>query len=271
MLNSQNGERGAKATPHTDRRPFATQWIGSIEFAVADPRQAVRRIINLALETKATHVHLANAYTTALADKSGSYRAALRAPSLNFPDGKPLGWISRLRRQSPPLHQVRGPQLFLDVFDEGRAHKIRHYLLGSTPQVLEALEQNLVNRFPGVLIVGAESPPFRALTPGELSSQDARILASGAQIVWVGLGTPKQDLEVVRLTENLPVVAVAIGAAFDFTAGTLEEAPGWLSKVGLEWAFRFAKEPKRLWRRYLYGNARFLKAALLPPRGMRPD
>ena len=142
---------------------------------------------------------------------------------------------------------------------------MKHFLLGSTPEVLELLQHKLLMRFPGARIVGSYSPPFRRLTMDELETQDELVRSSGAQIVWVGLGTPKQDLEAKRLSNELPVVAVAIGAAFDFTAGTAREAPNWMTKVGLEWVYRLISEPKRLWRRYFFGNARFLKVALSRP------
>lgn len=248
-----------------------SQWIGSVEFVSSTPQDACDHIIALSLRPEGKHVHLANAYTVALADESQDYRDTLAAPGINFPDGKPIGWFSRLRGHSPRLNQVRGPQLFLDVFDQGRFHELKHYLLGSTPQVLSALKRELTAQFPGVDIVGLESPPFRALSKVERAAQDARISASGAQIVWVGLGTPKQDIEAHRLADELPVVAVAIGAAFDFTAGTLKSAPIWMTRCGLEWVFRFAREPRRLWRRYVFGNARFIKAALASPSARKSD
>lgn len=240
--------------------------MGSIEFAVSAPSLAVGQIMSLVRERRGAHIHLANAYTVALADSSPDYRSVLAYPAINFPDGKPIGWTSALRRQTPVLRQVRGPQLFLDTFDVGRVHGVRHFLLGSTPDVLEALERELVARYPGASIVGVESPVFRPLTAEELVAQDNRIEASGADIVWVGLGTPKQDLEAKRLAGSLPVVAIAIGAAFDFAAGTISPAPAWMTAVGLEWVYRLAREPKRLWKRYVFGNARFIKAALLTSR-----
>jgi N-acetylglucosaminyldiphosphoundecaprenol N-acetyl-beta-D-mannosaminyltransferase len=240
--------------------------VGSLEFVPSSPQLACEQIIRLAAGGVGRHVHLANAYTVAIADRSVTYRDVLAAPALNLPDGKPIVWVSRLRGQAPRLVQVRGPQLFLDVFDQGRSTAIRHYLLGSTPQVLKLLEQELTTRFPGVAIVGLESPPFRPLSEAELADQDRRIRDSGAQIVWVGLGTPKQDIEARRLAGELPVVAVAIGAAFEFTAGSMEEAPVWMRKAGLEWLHRLIREPRRLWKRYLFGNARFVKAALFTPK-----
>jgi N-acetylglucosaminyldiphosphoundecaprenol N-acetyl-beta-D-mannosaminyltransferase len=250
------------------QRGHQSQWIGPVEFVSSDPLRASEHIISLASagDGQGRHVHLANAYTVALADRSVEYRDILAAPkALNFPDGKPIGWISALRGHTPRLIQVRGPQLFLDVFDNGRAQGLRHFLLGSTPQVLESLVAQLTERYPGVLIVGIESPPFRVLTTAERYAQDERILQSGADVVWVGLGTPKQDVEAQRLANGLPVVAIAIGAAFDFTAGSTPEAPTWMTTLGLEWFYRLLREPGRLWKRYFFGNARFLKAALFTP------
>jgi N-acetylglucosaminyldiphosphoundecaprenol N-acetyl-beta-D-mannosaminyltransferase len=138
---------------------------------------------------------------------------------------------------------------------------MKHFLLGSTDEVLALIRTNVESSYPGTLIVGAESPPFRAPTASELEEQDSRIAASDADIVWVGLGTPKQDIEVKRLAGSLPVVAVAVGAAFDFTAGTLKPAPKWVRQIGIEWSHRLVLEPRRLWKRYLFGNTRFLLAA----------
>jgi N-acetylglucosaminyldiphosphoundecaprenol N-acetyl-beta-D-mannosaminyltransferase len=256
--------------PHAmNSGPHSLQWVGPVQFVSCSPQEAVAQVIAMAKKGLGEHIHLANAYTVSLADSSPEYRSVLAAPAINFPDGKPIGWTSSLKRQLPALKQVRGPQLFLDVFDAGRTYGVKHFLLGSTPEVLVELQRELLERFPGVQLVGVESPPFRRLSVEELNSQDERIRDSGAQVVWVGLGTPKQDLEARRLAERLPIVAIAVGAAFDFAAGTMRPAPSWMTTIGLEWVYRFAREPKRLWRRYVFGNARYLKAAFLTPRSDR--
>lgn len=257
---------GVISSTPSQRMDRQSQWVGSIEFEASTPEIACARIVAMSQLGLGMHVHLANAYTVSLADQSADYRKVLASPGLNFPDGKPIGWVSRLRGRAPRLHQVRGPQLFLDVIDQGRSHSLRHFLLGSTPEVLCALERELATRFPGAEVVGVESPPFRKLSAAELQDQDSRIRETGAQIVWVGLGTPKQDVEAQRIASTLPVVAIAIGAAFDFAAGTLRSAPVWMTNVGLEWAYRFICEPRRLWKRYVFGNVRFLKAAFSTPR-----
>ncbi len=209
-------------------------------------------------------VHLCNAYTLALADKSSDYRQILKRSALNLADGMSIVWANQLlhRRQHALQARVRGTDLFLNVVGEGNDRRLRHYLLGSTPDVLEALSNKLRERYPGAQIVGSESPPFRDLTERECEDQIQRLTMSGAQIVWVGLGTPKQDFEVARLARQIPLVFVAVGAAFDFIAGNKREAPIWMQRAGFEWIHRLSSEPKRLWRRYLFGNARFLRAAI---------
>ncbi|MEV6054377.1 WecB/TagA/CpsF family glycosyltransferase [Streptomyces sp. NPDC052107] len=206
-------------------------------------------------------VHLCNAYTLALADRDPELHGILRAAPLNLPDGQPVVWANRLlhRGTTLPATRVYGPDLLLDVFALGQSSGLRHYLLGSTPHVLGALERELRRRFPNALITGTCSPPFRPLTSQEARKQREGIRSAEADIVWVGLGTPKQDRWAAELCTALPVVAVAVGAAFDFIAGTKRQAPHWMRRSGLEWVFRLGCEPRRLWRRYIFGNTRFVR------------
>lgn len=240
--------------------------VGALKFVAKDPESAVAFLCKLAKSKvearKGFHVHLVNAYTVALADKDPDFQRVLHDPAINFSDGKPIALLSKLAGHNPPLQQVRGPDLFENVMKSGRAYGVKHFLLGSTPEVLELLEESLTSRYPGLQIVGRESPPFRVMSEEEVSAQDKYIEESGAEIVWVGLGTPKQDLEVQRLADGLPIVAIAVGAAFDYSAGTLAIAPRWVQKTGLEWLHRLIKEPRRLWKRYLFGNSRFISCVL---------
>jgi N-acetylglucosaminyldiphosphoundecaprenol N-acetyl-beta-D-mannosaminyltransferase len=237
-----------------------------IPISALSPEDAAYKIIWLARAPLASgvDVHLCNAYTLALADRDPSLHDLLRSAMLNLPDGTPVVWANRLMHPDAdvPKQRVRGPGLFLDVFDYGQDVGLRHYLLGSTPDVLERLTVNLLERFPAAQIVGVESPPFRDLDDVERAEQLARIESSGAEVVWVGLGTPKQDVEVARLARQSRRVFVAVGAAFDFAAGTKTEAAPWMQNNGLEWVHRLGQEPRRLWKRYLFGNARFVRATL---------
>jgi N-acetylglucosaminyldiphosphoundecaprenol N-acetyl-beta-D-mannosaminyltransferase len=244
-----------------------------VPIAAHTPETAARRVIELALQHRSTRcsspaghvprgtdVHLCNAYTLALADRDPELHGILRRAPLNLPDGQPVVWANRLtyREARLPRARVCGPDLFLEVFALGQAAGIRHYLLGSTPQVMDALQQELRRRFPQARIVRACSPPFRPLTVRERRDQERDMLATRADIVWVGLGTPKQDIHAAVLASGLPVVCAAVGAAFDFVAGHKQRAPHWMRSSGLEWIYRLVCEPRRLWRRYLFGNARFL-------------
>lgn len=241
-----------------------SQLVGGVPLRVSSPTDAAHELCRLATQRRRSgvHVHLVNAYTIALADGDPTYASLLAGGGLNFPDGKPIAVLSGLRRQHPRLQQIRGPRLFLDVFDLGRQYGLKHYLLGSSPEVLAKLEKALLQMFPGCEIVGSESPPYRPLTKTESEAQDERIMRQGPHIVWVGLGTPKQDFEARRLAESTGLTAVAVGAAFDFTAGTTREAPGWMTAAGVEWLFRLGTEPRRLWKRYLFGNIAFLRIVL---------
>jgi N-acetylglucosaminyldiphosphoundecaprenol N-acetyl-beta-D-mannosaminyltransferase len=237
-----------------------------VPITACTPPQAAHEVVRLATSdlSSGVDVHLCNAYTLALADRDVRFKALLLRASINFPDGKSVVWANRLlhRDRKIPRDRVYGPDLFLDVFELGQAVGLRHYLLGSTPSVLDKMGAELRRHFPRADIVGTESPPFRELTEAETRQQRRRIVDSRAQIVWVGLGTPKQDWESAKLARNIPAVFVAVGAAFDFVAGNVKQAPLWMQRHGFEWLYRLAVEPRRLWRRYVFGNARFLAAAL---------
>lgn len=261
----------AASGPH----PSTVPCMG-VPIAGHTPHSAAREVVRLALRHRDTRrtppdtgsgaprrgsdVHLCNAWTLALADRNPELHGVLSRATLNLPDGQPVVWANQLlhRGAALPATRVYGPDLFLDVFALSEEQELRHYLLGSTPEVLDSLAAELRRRFPRARITGVCSPPFRPLTPAELEQQRRDILASGADVVWVGLGTPKQDLHAARLAEGLPVVCVAVGAAFDFVAGNKPQAPHWMRRGGLEWTFRLGCEPRRLWRRYLFGNARFV-------------
>ena len=238
-----------------------TNQVAWLKFSTAAPSVAVKTILRSATNASTgTPIYFANAYTVALAEADSSYRELLNGAGYTFADGKPISWLSKLVRHKPLIQQVRGPEAFEAVIDAGQVLGIRHFLLGSTDEVLEKLEANLLQRYPRANIVGKLSPPFRIPSAEELRRRDEEILQTQAQIVWVGLGTPKQDFEAARVAASCSVTAVAVGAAFDFSAGRKPAAPKWMGSVGLEWLFRLITEPKRLWRRYLFGNAAFLRS-----------
>ncbi|HUP74782.1 MAG TPA: WecB/TagA/CpsF family glycosyltransferase [Acidimicrobiales bacterium] len=207
-------------------------------------------------------VHLCNAYTLSLALRDDSLRELLNGADANLSDGMPLVWIARRLGLAHMRDRVYGPDLMVATIDRGRVQGLRHYLYGSTPEVIAQLETNLRQRYPGTELVGAESGPFRPLTETEELELARRIADAGADVVWVGLGTPRQDLFVDRFRDLAPATFIAIGAAFDFHAGTKRQAPRVVQRFGFEWLFRLITEPRRLWKRYLIGNGRFVWAVL---------
>ncbi|WJZ65518.1 WecB/TagA/CpsF family glycosyltransferase [Kocuria rosea] len=245
------------STNRTDNSISNRVTVGGIPFIAATLQGAVEMTIEHLHGNQNTgaDIHLLNVYSIALAQTDEDYLQSVVGATYNFPDGKPVAASGSLF--GGRLHQVRGPSYFEAVIDQGRAHGIRHYFLGSTPETLSALEQALTAKFPGVQIAGTMSPPFRVLTKEELVAQDDTIRASNADIVWVGLGTPKQDHEAKRLAAE-GFTAAAVGAAFDFSAGLKPIAPKLVRNLGFEWAHRLFTEPRRLWRRYLWGNSKFM-------------
>lgn len=185
------------------------------------------------------------------------------------PDGVPLLWLGRLRGFAD-MDRVYGPDLMLRLCDRSPSRGYRHYLYGGGEGVPERLAARLSKRFPGLDIVGSYSPPFRPLTPEEDDEVVRRLNAARPDIVWVGLGTPKQErwMEAHRSRLRAPVL-IGVGAAFDFHSGLKSQAPRWMQRGGLEWLFRLASEPRRLWRRYLVNNAWFIALVLAQACGLK--
>jgi N-acetylglucosaminyldiphosphoundecaprenol N-acetyl-beta-D-mannosaminyltransferase len=186
---------------------------------------------------------------------------AVRELTLVVPDGQPLVWALHALGH-PRATRVYGPDLMARHCARAAGAGTPVYLYGGRSEAaLVALALNLRTRFPGLDIAGAYSPPFRALAAEEEAAVAQRIDRSGAQIVWVGIGQPRQEQWMARMRPRLQApMLVAVGAAFDFHAGLVAQAPPWLGSHGLEWAYRLAREPRRLWRRYARYNPRFVAA-----------
>jgi N-acetylglucosaminyldiphosphoundecaprenol N-acetyl-beta-D-mannosaminyltransferase len=205
------------------------------------------------------YVCVAATHTVMVAREDREAMDAVLGASLVVPDGQPLVWA--LRALGRPLPgRVYGPDLMLRHCERAAAAGTPIFLYGGRNQgALVQLTLNLRRRFPGLRVVGGCSPPFRDLEAEELDDIAAEINRSGAEVVWVGIGVPKQEKWMAAMRERLRApVLVGVGAAFDFHAGLVPQAPAWMQSAGLEWAFRLAQEPRRLWRRYLRYNPRFV-------------
>ena len=231
----------------------------NVKLRVSDYNGALQLVKN-AIETgNQIRMNLCNVHVTMVAQSMPELMAALNHPSaMTFPDGMPLVWAMR-SWGAKIKDRVYGPDFFELCMSESVELGFKHFLYGSTDETLKKLESNLKNKFENIDICDSYSPPFRQLTSDEEKEVISKINDSGANIVWIGLGAPKQEIFVDKIAEklNAPVV-VAIGAAFDFHAGTVKQAPDWLQDHGLEWLYRLVQEPKRLWFRYCYYNPLFV-------------
>ncbi len=215
------------------------------------------RIINWAKNKTSCYIVAANVHVVMTAYWQARYQKIINGAALVTPDGMPLVWALRLLGVSKQP-RVYGPDLMLVLCEKAASEGIPIYLYGGTEAVLAKLQTNLQQRFPNLEISGVYSPPFRPLTPEEETDDINRIQASGAAIVFVGLGCPKQEEWMARQQGLLQAVMVGVGAAFSFHSGEVSQSPRWMMNLGLEWLYRFAMEPGRLWRRYLLNNPAFV-------------
>jgi N-acetylglucosaminyldiphosphoundecaprenol N-acetyl-beta-D-mannosaminyltransferase len=205
------------------------------------------------------YICVAATHTVMVCQEDPEARGAVLGASLVVPDGQPLVWAINALGHSLS-DRVYGPDLMLRHCERAAAAGTRIYLYGGRNQgALVQLTLNLRRLFGGLRVVGGWSPPHRELTDAELDDVAAEINRSGADVVWVGIGVPKQEKWMAAMRPRLEApVLVGVGAAFDFHAGLVPQAPAWMQRSGLEWAFRLAQEPRRLWRRYLRYNPRFV-------------
>jgi N-acetylglucosaminyldiphosphoundecaprenol N-acetyl-beta-D-mannosaminyltransferase len=198
-----------------------------------------------------------------------SLRAIHNQAGLVTPDGMPLVWLSR-RLGHPDVQRVYGPDLLLAACEYGQTLGWRHYFYGAAPGTASLLAERLQARYPGMAVAGVHSPPFRALSAAEEQAEREQINAARADILWVGMSTPKQERWMAAHLGPISVpVMIGVGAAFDFHAGLKKQAPIWMQRGGLEWLFRLLSEPKRLGPRYLVNNPLFAALVFLQLSGLR--
>ncbi len=228
---------------------------------VIDPAAAVNRIAGWAAAHDSRVVCICNVHSVVTAARDPAFMQVLAQADLATPDGAPVAWMLR-RQGAGDQRRVSGPELMLDYCAHAAARGEPLFLLGSTPDTLHRLQQQLLARWPALRIAGALSPPFRAPTAEEDADTVATINASGAATVWVSLGCPKQERWMAAHRGQVQAVMVGVGAAFDFHAGTVPRAPAWMRRHGLEWLHRLASEPRRLAGRYVVTNTLFVAGAL---------
>lgn len=235
-----------------------TEQIFGIPYVASSLQEASETWVRLAQETSVpllmahSDVHV---LTRMLHEPE--YGDGLKKFDFICPDGMPIVWL--LRRKKAPANRLYGPDVMEWMWNKGRDAGVRHFLLGGSEEACALLQQRLGERFPGVEVVGHYCPPMGQWPEGTNEAMVEAIRHSGANCVWVGLGCPKQERWLYTHKELLPAgLYFAVGAAFNFHAGLVKQAPAWIRAHGLEWMYRLCSEPRRLFRRYLVHNSRFL-------------
>lgn len=229
---------------------------------------AVNRIMVWGRERAGRAVYLCNVHVAVTATRDPALALALRAADLVLPDGAPVAWMQR-RLGAAGQPRIDGPNLMARLLSAAERDALPIYLLGGSPTALTALEKELAARFPRLTIAGSWSPPYREPSPEENQRMVASINGSGAGLVFVGLGCPKQELWIARHAPAVQAVMLGVGAAFDFHAKLKPRAPEWMQRTGLEWVHRLCSEPQRLWKRYMFTNSYFIAATLCQLLGIR--
>lgn len=257
------------ARPSFNRHPVA--WINllGVRVSAVNMTSAVGSILTAISNGRKGYVCLRDVHGVVRCQNNEQLQAAHNRAFLVTPDGMPLVWALKAAGHRT-ADRVYGPDLMLELFDKGRSAGIRHFLYGTTPEVLEKLAARLSAAYPGAQIVGTYAPPFRALTEDETEEVASAINATKADIVWVGLSTPKQELWMSEMRPALDAgMLIGVGAAFDFHAGVKKQAPRIIQRSGFEWLFRLASEPRRLFGRYAVVVPSFLYLVALQVAGLK--
>ena len=227
------------------------------------------RIIEDWITREAQYVCVSGMHGVMECQRDERLRGIHNAAGLVTPDGMSLVWLCKLKGHQR-VERVYGPDLMLALCERSPERGYRHFFYGSSPAVLEALAARLLARWPSLQVVGTYAPPFRSLSPQEDAQSVGQIIESRPDVVWVGLGTPKQERWMAEHVDRLGApVLIGVGAAFDFNAGMKRQAPRWMQRNGLEWLFRLLSEPRRLWRRYLVSIPLFAYYLALDALGLR--
>jgi N-acetylglucosaminyldiphosphoundecaprenol N-acetyl-beta-D-mannosaminyltransferase len=232
-------------------------------------RAATDAIVTAARIKKKGYVCVADVNVISHAQRDPDFRRLLNESFLTTSDGMPLVWLGR-RAYGSWVERVYGPDLLLSTFQASSDGGVKHFFYGGAPGVPEILRDNMRVRFPGAQVVGAESPPFRPLIPGEIAALKEKVEILRPDIFWVGLGAPKQERFIAEFSSVLDAtVMIGVGAAFDFHSGRVKQAPIWMQRNGFEWLFRLLTQPRRLAKRYAVNVPLFLIRIALQLSGLR--
>lgn len=208
-------------------------------------------------ELRGKYICVSNVHTTVMSYENEAYRRIQNGAAMALPDGAPLSAYSR-KKGFADAERVTGPDLMVELFRRATKDGYRHFFYGATPQTLEAMKKVLEEKYPDVKIAGMYSPPFRRLTEEEDEQAVAMINEAKPDIIWVGLGAPKQEEWMYEHAGKLDGVSIGVGAGFDYLGGCIRRAPVWMQKMSLEWLYRLLQDPIRLFKRYFLTNIKFM-------------
>lgn len=227
-----------------------------VKYAVSRVEEAVLHVIRSIKELSGSYICFSNTHTLVMAKENEDYRNVLNDAAFTFADGTPIAKL-QLSRGLTGVERVAGPDFMEHMFRDTVDGSVSHFFYGSSQETLDALLKALNERYPGINIKGMYSPPYRELTPEEDEEDIRRINESGADLIWIGLGAPKQEKWMAAHKGRIQGVMLGVGAGFDFHAGTIHRAPVWIQKIGMEWLYRLFQDPGRLFKRYFVTNTKF--------------
>ena len=226
-----------------------------VNIAVTNMAQTVQYIENNLEELRGKYICVSNVHTTVMAHDNPAYRNVQNSAAIALPDGKPLSVVSR-KRGYTEAERVTGPDLMGELF--ARENGLKHFFYGDKEETLQILQQKLKEKYPDIQIAGMISPPFRSLSQEEEKAYIQQINDSGADIIWIGLGAPKQENWMYEHQGMFQGVMIGVGAGFSYHAGLIKRAPEWMQKMSLEWFYRLMQDPVRLFKRYFTTNLKFM-------------
>lgn len=215
-------------------------------------------LINQNIEfVKGNYICVSNVHTTILAYENNLYKTIQNNSYMSLPDGKPLAILAKFKSKLP-VSRVTGPDLMEEIFKISDEKSYTHFFYGSTDETLNKLKVELLKKFPNLSIKGMYSPPFREITDLENQAIVNEVNKLNPDFVWVGLGAPKQEIWMYNNKDKINSLMIGVGAGFDYHAGNIKRAPIWMQKLSLEWLYRLLQDPKRLYKRYLITNTKFI-------------
>ena len=229
-----------------------------VNISVTNMNDTVKYIENNLESLKGNYICVSNVHTTVMSYEDKAYRNIQNSGVMALPDGGPLSVVSR-KKGFKEAKRVTGPDLMEEIFKISEEKGYKHYFYGSTEETLDELKTKLIQKYPKLQIVGMFSPPFRKLTEWEDVEITNKINETNANFIWVGLGAPKQEIWMFNHKNKVNGLMLGVGAGFDYHAEKIKRAPKWMQNNNLEWVYRLLQDPRRLYKRYLTTNFKFLR------------